>query len=246
MCWANAITESTLRQLLQHEDDLVASRTALGIWQHQDKQPIPDHLAREWRAAVLRSNRDEFWLGQLAEEQPDIAFEWLLETIQRNEGFWSRHQQGLSGALSAISTKQRIELLRKLPNNFWSRDMVEWLVRYDSDLYREFLGMSQHKQLHTAPLGGYPNSAQWPEMARVAVQAGIPPEAVAEAAFRLTEGWSGKESDHFAGWVSAFESLSETESEEMRRIRDEGIGIASKRRNDALRRERISETFGRP
>lgn len=245
-CLRRVVPEETLRRLLNHEDDAIASHAAIGVWVADPKGSVPEWLRDDWEPAVLRGNRREYWFGEILKDQPDLGLEFLHKEVRRNRQHWSRHDHATREALISLSTEQRLQLIRELPDDFASSEAVAMLVGSDCEAYQELLSTARLERHHTVPLRGRPNEGNWIARAAIALDAGIDPKTVAASAFPMITTWSGKESEMWQGWIDAFQAIRSDDDERVRRVAEHGIEMTSSSRERALREERAEETYGRP
>lgn len=245
-CSQDLVPLETVRRLLTHEDDEVASHAAVGCWVAVPKGTVPEAIQADWTIAVLRGNPREYWIGQIFKEHPHLGFEYLRKEVRNKLHYWSLHDDVMRDTLRSLSADQRRDLLVELPDGFSSSDMVAMLIGSDCDAYRALLSTARLKRHHTAPLRGRPNEGNWTERATIALDAGITPEDVAASAFPTIVSWAGKESEMWNGWSEAFQTIRSCDDERVREVASHGLEIANSRRDRAVKQERAEETYGRP
>ncbi len=246
-CLRNVVPESTLRCLLTHKDDSVASSAAIGVWVADPKGVVPDGLQDLWDKAVLRGNRREYWLGEIFKEKKQLGFEFLRKEITSENTFWSEHDHATRETLKALSVDQRRILLDELPDDFRCSEFVRMLVGQDIELYRSLVAAPRLRPHHLAPMNGRPDEGNWIIRAKAALDAGIAPRDIALAALEWSSGWINldRESDLWTSSLEAFQKIQSDEDERIREVAEEGIEIARTRRESSIAQKRGRETYAR-
>lgn len=242
-CLQDRFSIDVLRALLGHPDRSVAGFAAVGIWNADPVKTVPEALAVAWRQAIVDLSADDWHLGQILEDDPIIALEWLLARLD-DPDLW-RLDDIILRAMSGFSTDDRLAVLSAVtPILPWST-LIEALVGNDVDVFRTLLARRDLENLHLASLHGRPDGAGWTDKARVALTAGIAAKDIADACFGGMMEWSGKESEHWESWRVAFSTLEEDEDAGIREIGASGQIRTATMRDGARRRERDEDVRGR-
>lgn len=246
LCWNNEIPEDRVTLLLRHQDRAAAAAAAAGEWQAQPEGTVRASLQADWRAAVVRCLDDEYSLGKMFKADPALGFDWLVARIKEKSNVFWRHEGNIvQEAVEVLDGSQRRLLLLQIPKDFWHGELItKKIVGEDLELYRYLLGNNHLKHLHLEPLVGYPEGI-WIEKAKVALEAGYSPEDVVAATFGSSWGWSGEESDMWAGWVQRFERLCSHDDPRIKRVGKAGSDRAQADQERALSEERKEAIYGR-
>ncbi len=132
----------------------------------------------------------------------------------------------------------------QLPDGFLTGKLIVLLVQDSTELYRCLLAQDRLRQHHLAPLAGRPPDAVWADLARLALEAGKEPRAIAEVAFYGGQGRSGFGIEHWGQWETAFRMLLETAQGNLKDVAHHGLQIARNRISDAKREKRRFELTG--
>ncbi len=243
LCLRLELPEAVVRRLLSHRDPFIASAAAIGEWTADPKGTVRESLREVWHRAVLRVPCDEWSLREILQADPSLAMEWLAERLHQNSELW-RCEETISAALERLSVDDRRRLMATLPGDLFPSEIVQHLVGNDATLLRELLQMDTLKELHLAPLAGYPNPADWAVKAEAAVDVGYSGTDIAQAAFGRSMSWSGSESAMWNEWVLQFDTLQGHPNPRIRAIGAIGSGLATQRRDEARARERVEEIRG--
>ena len=237
------IPEGVLRRLLTHPDPKVAGATAVGVWCGKPKGEVPESIAAEWRTAVVAMDEDEYWLREILPYDPSLARDWLLAHVQRNPFRFMKISPSVRVAVDALSTGDRRDVLRALPEDFRDDQLVAALVGDDLDLFRELLASGRSNRVRLSPLLGRPDES-WADKAVVALDSGASPEEIVAASYGTGYSWTGNISDMWKEWVSAFEPLLEHPDRRIRLVAEIGRKRAEDARQRALARERTERVRG--
>ncbi len=240
------LSEEMTMRLLTHNDTTIASAAAYGEWAAEPRGNVRDSLQSEWRSAVINASEESFWLQEILKTDPAIAFEWLQQQIPLGSLGSISMKKSYAAGISVLDMERRKKLLAQVPNTLNSARFVSTLVGMDPTLYKELLQMDLQKDLHLAPLSGYPEG-EWVEMAKLALEVGYSVEDVAGSAYGyplMVVSWSGKASAKWQEWKNRFEQLFEHEDEQIRAVSEAGKAIAEARLQNALEEERNEEIYG--
>lgn len=239
------IPESTLTQLLEHENVEISTAAALGEWHASDEGNISNTILPTWRKAVIKAKNDHHWLNDIFEKLPDIAYEWALNLLQsrdKDSHYWQSNDT-LDVALRVLAMEKRKELLNIIPPEKWWDEAIRSVIRNDIDVYRLLLSKKEFRRFHLAPLRGHPKG-DWIERAKLALDAGFSTEDIAYAIRSGSWGWSGHESVMWQGWIEDFDSLSTDMDNRIAEIGRIAAKYAREMQQNALKRERHEAVYG--
>ena len=121
---------------------------------------------------------------------------------------------------------------------------MKLLVGDDDEIFGELLGLEELAPLHLAPLTGKPDGKGWRAKALLALDEGKSSDEIAEATLGTSHGWSGSESEMWAGWRRSFEALLDDGDRRVARIGQRGAEIVKKEESRALAGERYRAVHG--
>ncbi len=127
----------------------------------------------------------------------------------------------------------------------WNDDLVKLLVGDDDEIFGKLLGLKGLEPFHLAPLTGKPDGEAWRAKALLALDEGKSSDEIAEATLGTSHGWSGSESEMWAGWRRSFEALLGDADHRIARIGQRGAEIVKEEELRALTRERYQAVHGR-
>ena len=244
---SNVLSSEALRALLEHPDATVASQVAVGIWQRDTEHEVPPAILTEWRAAITRCPRLDYWAQQILGSDPELGFDWLVHCLSDGERRFDFDERRMIGPiLSSQPDDRRLALIRRLHSRSLAHETVGELLARDCELYLQVLRDPALKGFHLVgldPLAG----ASWSERAGLVLGAGYSPDHVAEATVSYpAEGWRGEESKLWQGYIGALTPFAGDVEPGVREAARAAIGIATVRRDRATAEERREATFGPP
>ena len=248
-----SIPRTTIRTMLQCSDSRVAVPAAIGHWQAVRQEGHDEILDEAWRQAILRapvggtggSVHDDYWVGEIMSADPLLAEEWLLLKFgpRGDLHFW-RVERAVTKILMTLAAGGRMRVLMGLRPDPWNEELVKLLVGDDHEIYEALLGAQSLASWHLAPLTGKPDGHGWRAKALQALDHGRASEDIAEAPLGRSHGWSGSESEMWAGWRRSFEALLDDTDRRIARIGERGAEITKEYESLALARERGGTVHG--
>lgn len=239
------IPESTLLLLLDHNEEIISSTAAIGAWFATPKGEIRENIAREWKAAILKSEGHEFWLGVILKSDSSLALEWLQGKIEKETDF--RHPfilKELEAAISALNSQQREIVLRGIDPDHEAAAEIILLLANDLKVYEKMLHDHHFQNYHLAPLRTHPSNG-WVDKAIGALSAGYSVDDIVRATVHHDSSWVGEISDMWQGWINDFEPLATHEDPRIRSVADLATRKIREYQITARKRERQEAVFGR-
>ena len=251
-CFYQGLISSTTRHaMLQCHDSCVAVSAAIGHWQAVRREGNDGTLDEAWRRAILRapvgrSAHDGYWIGKIMSADSRLAEEWLLLHFGQHGDlhFWTV-EDAVTKIVPTLDPERRMRVLMGLRPDSWNEDLVKLLVGEDDGTYGKLLGLKGLEPFHLAPLTGKPDGHAWRAKALLALDEGKSSDEIAEAALGTSHGWSGSESEMWAGWRRSFEALLDDVDRRIARIGERGAEIVKEEELRALARERYEAVHGR-
>ena len=244
------IPGATTRAMLQCEDPRVAVSAAIGHWQAVTQEGRDGTLDEAWRRAILRapagrSVHDEYWIGEIMSADSCLAEEWLLLKFGEHGDlhFWVV-EDAVTKTVPTLDVERRVRVLVGLRPDSWNDDLVKLLVGDDDEIYGRLLDAEDLAPFHLAPLVGKPDEKGWRAKALLALDRGIRPDKIAKATLEASHGWSGLESEMWAGWRRSFEALLDDADRRLSGIGERGAEFVKKEELRALARERDRAVHG--
>lgn len=253
-CFYQGLVSSTTTQaMLQCRDSSVAGATAIGQWQAVRREGRNETLDEAWRRAILRapvgapdgSARSGYWIGEIMSADSRLAEEWLLLKfgLHGDLQFW-RAEDVVTRIIPTLGAERRTRVLRGLRPDPWNEGLMKLLVGDDDEIFGELLGLEELAPLHLAPLSGKPDGKGWRAKALRALDEGKSSDEIAEATLGTSHGWSGSESEMWAGWRRSFEALLDDGDRRVARIGQRGAEIVKEEESRALAGERYRAVHG--
>ena len=248
------IPGTTTRAMLQCEDPRVAVSAAIGHWQAVAQGNRDGALDETWRRAILRapvgeggrSAHETYWIGEIMSADSGLAEEWLLLKFSAHGDlrFWTV-EEALTKIVPTLEAERRLRVLLGLRPDSRNAELVKLLVGDDDEIYGKLLDAEDLASFHLAPLVGKPDEKGWKARARLALDRGIGTDEIARATLGTSHGWSGIESEMWAGWRRSFEGLLDDPDRRISRIGERGAELVKEHESRALTRERHMAVHGR-
>lgn len=226
-CLRQEVPAEILRTFLMAENPQVSLRAAIGEWCSDRRKSVGVYFLREWKQAIVRaaalqdlSESDIYWLGEIFEAHPDLAYEWLKFLISQSNDVVGFHQLELAEkSVAALDQAQRIAIMGLITPGHSFADLLPKLVGDDDTVYRKLLNSDTLSYYHLRPLQGPPDdAAKWATKAALALAKGYSEEEIAQAAYPQSWSWSGPESSMWVSWKEAFLPLTTHQNAQIRNI----------------------------
>ena len=254
-CLRGEVSESALLKMFSSEHARVAVAAATGHWMSAEKC-VDGPLKEIWGNAILRSadvhtefsQHDDYWIGEILKQESELATAWMIRLVQNEKPFYGcDREEAAKKVAKTLNEEQRRKVLRTISADIGSHSIQEILgalVGNSLNLYRELLASTGLANLHLTPLAGKPNN-EWAEKAVLALDAGYTVDQIVEATQSLGWVWAGNDSDMWAEWRHAFETLLNNEIDpRIVSIGQRGAQIMLKREQEAKKREQQEAVDG--
>lgn len=252
MCLRKEILEDRVRELLNHEDSLIARAAAEGEWLSNSNGTVRYSLSNDWRRVVVQYGLEDHTMQRILKTDAEIAYDWLRVRIDEQMPHTYRlHRDRPSAvevAIGQLSTENRIRLLDQIAEieeelDFEFSYLIPLLVGNNPNLYAHVLSDERLRYFHLTPFESSIDQT-WIQLAVMALDAGYTKEQIANSAFPSFWSWSGNTSDMWAEFSDKFGILLQDTDE---RIRE--IGMIARRRalasqEQALKQERREAIYG--
>ena len=247
------VPSTTTRAMLRCPDSQVAGPTAIGLWQAVTREGRDGTLDEAWRRAILLapvgepggSAHGDYWIGEIMSADYRLAEEWLLLKFGEHGDlhFW-RVEDIVTKIVPTLDPERRTRVLMGLRPDPWNEGLVRLLIGDDDEIYRKLLGLEELALLHLAPLRGKPDGDRWRAKALRALERGLSCDDIVEATLGTSHGWTGSESEMWAGWRRSFEALLDDVDRRIARIGERGAEIVKEDELRALAGERYRAVHG--
>ncbi len=260
LCSWGRVPDATLRVLLSSDNPAIACTAAVGHW-HAVQRGRPGLVDEEvWRQAILFSvevdtvpfnhTGYEYGLREILVGDSDLAEEWLTLGLAKRRRWFRLHCDSfvVQSVIRVLDDGRRRKVLKALLR-VWDRAthiIVREMIGQDLDLYQELLNSKDQVEYHLSPLMGKPNWAWWTK-AVLALDAGHSVGNVVGATLKggIRE-WTGNESDMWAEWRIAFETLQNLDDNDPRilQISRRGVEMIRTEEEEAAKRDHRKAVYG--
>jgi hypothetical protein len=200
------IADERVLSLFAIGDSDLSEALAIGIWQMEPAGNISQSYISEWRAAVVAHVHQDYYLKQMVDSDPQLAFSWLCDrAVNRRHGYFG---DAYTIAVNKLSEKQRIEVIDAVvPPAYHAAEVLKTVVGDSSVLFEHLLSKSLSVSALLSPLSGTPDP-KWCELAKCALSAGHTPEDLVHVAFSDSPASVGSIASQFETQLQVWESLS--------------------------------------
>jgi hypothetical protein len=217
-------------------------------------ESIPATLRADWLSAALEvdlgtisrfSSYDVVrFIQYLAEEAPSTAEELIRRQLRDRNGRSVLDRLGMDvwACLPALPTENKTKLLRDFQDPVIRWALIENLVGSDVDWLTQRLDDGEISPDEAVSIGNFQHHLPIDKLADALVPRGIGPERIAFIA--ISGGWVGKESAHWQGQVDQFEGYSKSENPSVAAVGKAGVEMFTRKRDQALDRERRQRVRG--
>jgi hypothetical protein len=240
--WPRKIPSATMRRLLRHESDGLASAAAVSLWLDSDGHGIPSELEDQWQAAFLRTPPENEWVEPILQARPDLRSAWLSHRI-RSSGRFRRLTAQSATVIADLDEPTRLQLIDSLPSDFSDYEALAVLIGGSPAAYKHLLARWELKHLHLIPIGLTVDSAKG-ELLTAALEAGYGRRELVGAVFPFCFGHTGKESAWWEERVKSLRSVALQPNSEVAAIIGDAIRSAEQDRDRAVAAERREAIYG--
>jgi hypothetical protein len=196
-----------MARLLEHPNKLVRAAAAIGEWQREPAGSVRPELEQQWRAAIPDVGPSHYALQDIFKKDSSLAFEWLHAQFKSGERRLSIHDHAFPAAARNLTKDERARLIRLFTRQNYDDDCFDLVTGDDVELFSVWLKHQTDEYLRLRPLDR-DVSERWERMARLAFDAGISPEDIAENC--SLNHWvvsSGPLSTHLLSRIPLYEAL---------------------------------------
>ena len=162
------VPDKTLEACLYSDDFGLAATAAIAYWVKLRQQGMDGPNDRSWKQAIVGATLDdldsfllgEHWFGQILSSDGELAAEWLVSTLRREQE-WSSftnldntQKEVVEEAIGVLNLDQRRRVLQELPSGLVMPpfEFARMLLGDDLGLYREMLESDEIADYYLAPL----------------------------------------------------------------------------------------------
>jgi hypothetical protein len=182
VCIRKEVSPTALQKLLLHEDDRVASETAIHVW-HGLKGNIDDAVKALWRDAILRSNGEGSWMGDILSADGDLAFTWTKRRIEAADWRSLRQDHTVQEAAKSLTEDQRVALLLAVSEPLRFHHLIGPLFGRLVEVFRRVLAAGGRERL-CLMVFERPKDEVWAEFVVVAREHGMSVDNLARVSSR--------------------------------------------------------------
>lgn len=241
-----------LEMFLDHSDPRLTQAAVMGVWNVY--RELLEHdlpLLERWSAALVAAETDSTFIPSALSAYPDLISPWVENWVDRQVRDRFHREPippSLLQSIGALHLEARASLVSRLPARLGSQanGLIRALVADDIALLRRLFDRPELRSYALAALRGEVNDA-WVERARVALDSGVNPTQVVEAAvdgYGDVDAYWGSESERLDPVVRAFEDLASGVSTEHATLGKVGVQIFRRRLVHAQHLERLEQIYG--
>jgi len=213
-------------------------------WHRELPEKIHADLREPWRVAVVSADRPmNYAWGEVVRWDPSIASEWLERQLQTVENDRWYGQSYYAEACAVLDSSRRKQLLNLLPANRFTGDLLEYLLRKDSDVYRHLLANKSLARLHLQPLHRDFDDI-WVEYVQAALASGYSVADICQSS--MPRGWScGSEAESY--WrtlMGRLEPLAVHQDRKMQEIARNRLEWVQSQLRQWRSQQRLEEVYG--
>lgn len=247
LCLRGQVPEPTLKFLLNSKNAVVAAQAAIGTWWAEPRGTIRPSIAGEWRAAMLTTYGQQFWLTEVLEADKVLAFDWLVSRIEEKPTFTDYlTRKEIRAAVSALDSNQRIALLQQIESEaYLTSELLTALARADLKVCEAILSEPRFAKYHLkSTLHGHPKGL-WVDKALLALSSGYSAQDIVNATVDYDSSWTGEVSNMWQGWIDDFQPLCTHCSPKIRSIAEIAVAKIQSLQAAARKSERREAVYGR-
>lgn len=238
----NQMPPDILGKLLEHPESIVAEATAVGMW-------TPEHgvtdesLLDRWRVAVTRSHTEEYPLGEILENDSELACAWFRTHQNERDCPLMYRNSFLRKATAALTETQRVVLVKSMQTG-WRDDYLRALVGESESAFRTVLSMTGLGDYRLSALTRDPDPT-WVRFVGIALDSGLQPQQAAAAAVMMrSRSWSGPESAMWQVEMAKFEPFASDADKKVSEVAGLCLQYFQLQIEHALERERHEAIYG--
>ncbi len=243
-CLRGDVPEKTLRLLLTHSEEAIATEAAIGEWLAEPEKAVKPSVRDEWEGALVDARSDAYYLAEILPRSPELGLKWLKSLMA--EDYWSGFLE-LEPVIVAVATSfsvaARRALLDDLRETYHHTTFAKQLVGGDHEVYRELLDREDIADLHDAPLDSDFADESWQALAEAALAAGMSIEEVFFATEGRVRSWSGLDSVMWLQERAKLQTVADSGSQAIQEIAEFGMSVLDSRIEQALAKEKHWEIY---
>jgi hypothetical protein len=246
LCLRNQVSDRTLKTMLIHSDSAVVAQAAIGAWWAEPRGQIKERIATEWRAAILRTHGQQFYLSEILQSDKALACQWLITRIDERPQFFDFYtRKEISAATSVLDSEERLAVLPHVPNDgLLTLELLEDLADDDLKVCDQIVNTSRFGDYRLTFLNKHPKGL-WIEKARLALNAGYSANDIVNATVGFDSSWTGEQSHMWQGWIDDFAPLLAHEDSKIHSIAELATAKLKSLQSDARKNERRDAVYGR-
>ena len=241
----NRLSQVVELDLLRHEDNQLAGKVAVAMWQRQPKPEIPENVRQEWEYAVVSFAEDDFWLADIFAAEPELGKRWLVCKLDDERFKTYLFERSIPSVVSSFDFADRKAFLRQVPENYIWADMISLIVGDSLELFESLLESPRDAYDKLCPLSRPSIDATWIEFAKLAYEHGHLVLEIVSHAFERFVSWSGKFSNVLKNLCEQFDAYRNDSDETVRRIAETGYQYYLDQYNQEKKREDDEDVYGR-
>jgi len=216
LCDHKALSSSTMQGFLTHENAVVRSAAAIGLWLSDTRGSIPEEFCIDWRIAFLNIPTNNHWLEHILSGNNTLLSDWLINRSTNNQCKNVSIPDHIIHAIRQLNEREREHLINgPITIERLNHRIVEALVGNSTQVYSTLLRNKNLRPYHCGPLMSYRHGV-WEILALIALDAGYSAEDVRPTSFPSTWFGNGTSSDR---WQMLMDQITLLQSHYDARIR---------------------------
>lgn len=236
------ISEDVLGILLDSPSSAIRQAAAIGSWKDDERGFSHEALREKWEEAILNCQADDYWLGEILESEPELAFRWLKRNQNRKGSSRLLRGDFVSSIAARLTQRQRIQLLKALKPS-WGSAYICALVGDSTEVYSALLNLEHLGRHRLDPFVRRPDET-WTAFVEIAVSFGLSTSDIAQAALGGLRCESGPVSQMWLALASEFQAFANHQRVEVRNVTQQCLQWLQSQIDCAIQAERHESVYG--
>lgn len=247
VCLRGKVPTRSLRLLLEHEDDRIASTAAVDIFPSM-MDDLPEELRPAWEAAIEKTSDGDGWLGDVFAKYPHLASRWLRSRIEAGDWRALTREDMVDDAVTHLTLDERAEMVLTIANPWMHDHLVKRLIGDSTEVFESVTRRTAELQdgvPQELPLLPFTRAIDetWATFVVVATAAGVAPDAVAAASTEIGS-YIMANIEELEVRLERASSFTEDARPEVRAVARDLVTRITRRLEESRRDERRRQVYG--